>query len=478
MKQNIKRIFASSIIVISLFCACITTYTSTFAIPSYANEVTETITANDSKFYSSIVTFCGVYGLSFERNSRNLMYAGVDKLIGGFIDSEQNLTSLGRKQIYNDVLNKTTQILGSGNTIVGMGFDFLTSTFFPNFKTYIRAIYADYLNGDYNAIGVGTFEFYGNTYPCSVINTDNNTMQDFAGFLCTPYQAYATWLADDYIEYEWNNYNYYAYTSNNTYPNGNTLYGFITMGYNSINLPCFYVYSGSTLAQLDVTQLSGLLFAKKAGAEIYYLCTYNPFTNEIKGSRELNYGTYTYGSYDDDDLITFTPNNNTTSDISQVDFTYTGTPPTTTDELVEDLVEDNVEFTNNGGGSGGSSTGGNDDTGGQGGWLGSALNFLTNLLDGIINKITDLFSNIAEKLTLPDIKNKFPFSIPFDLISFFNILNATPVTPTLDTTINLGITNWVIDWDLNNFNDLATLLRNLEFIGFSIGLILLTKDLL
>lgn len=73
---------------------------------------------------------------------------------------------------------------------------------------------------------------------------------------------------------------------------------------------------------------------------------------------------------------------------------------------------------------------------------------------------------------------KFPFSIPFDLIAFFTVLNAEAEVPEIQGTIDLGLVQWDIDWDLEEFNSLASLLRNLEFIGFCIALALITRRLI
>lgn len=80
--------------------------------------------------------------------------------------------------------------------------------------------------------------------------------------------------------------------------------------------------------------------------------------------------------------------------------------------------------------------------------------------------------------SISGLTEKFPFSIPFDLLAFFTVLNAEPETPELQGTINLGLVDWSIDWDLHNFDNIASLLRNLEFIGFCIALILITRRLI
>lgn len=80
--------------------------------------------------------------------------------------------------------------------------------------------------------------------------------------------------------------------------------------------------------------------------------------------------------------------------------------------------------------------------------------------------------------SLGDLSSKFPFSIPFDLLAFFTVLNAEPETPEIHGTLNLAIINYQFDFDLHDFDDLASLLRNLEFVGFCIGLILITRNML
>lgn len=76
------------------------------------------------------------------------------------------------------------------------------------------------------------------------------------------------------------------------------------------------------------------------------------------------------------------------------------------------------------------------------------------------------------------LSEKFPFSIPFDLMAFFAVLNAEPETPELAGSIDLGLVQWDIDWDLHDFDNTASILRNLEFIGFCIALILITRKII
>ena len=76
------------------------------------------------------------------------------------------------------------------------------------------------------------------------------------------------------------------------------------------------------------------------------------------------------------------------------------------------------------------------------------------------------------------LKNKFPFSIPWDIINFFTILNVEPEAPHLEGEIDLGITIWEIDFDFSEFDDIASLFRTLFYLSFVVGLIFYTKDFL
>lgn len=80
--------------------------------------------------------------------------------------------------------------------------------------------------------------------------------------------------------------------------------------------------------------------------------------------------------------------------------------------------------------------------------------------------------------SIGDLSHKFPFSIPFDLYNMFSILNVEPQTPEIRGTINLGIYQWPIEWDLHQFDNTAELLRNVEFVGFVIGLIFITRNII
>jgi len=75
-----------------------------------------------------------------------------------------------------------------------------------------------------------------------------------------------------------------------------------------------------------------------------------------------------------------------------------------------------------------------------------------------------------------DLRQVFPFCIPFDLMALFGALAADPVAPRFEIPFvvpSLGIEEtYVID--LSFFDEQMVLLRKLELVGFIIGLMLLT----
>lgn len=77
--------------------------------------------------------------------------------------------------------------------------------------------------------------------------------------------------------------------------------------------------------------------------------------------------------------------------------------------------------------------------------------------------------------SLGDLSNKFPFSIPFDLVAFYTILNAEPIAPVIDAHIPLGTWyDWHFEADFSQFENYAVIIRNVEYIGFVVTLIFIT----
>lgn len=87
----------------------------------------------------------------------------------------------------------------------------------------------------------------------------------------------------------------------------------------------------------------------------------------------------------------------------------------------------------------------------------------------------------TDYMTTPGLKDVFPFCIPFDIVSAIKILNtqgrqAPKITarfyfPPVGIDYNMEI-------DLSRFDEIATILRGLELIGFVIGLAFVTRNLI
>ena len=82
------------------------------------------------------------------------------------------------------------------------------------------------------------------------------------------------------------------------------------------------------------------------------------------------------------------------------------------------------------------------------------------------------------KFTL-DLKDYFPFCIPFDLYAFFTCLNAEPVAPVIEWIIPLpGGMTYPFEIDLSAFDSVAQILRRMQLLLFCVGLAFKTRDLI
>ena len=82
------------------------------------------------------------------------------------------------------------------------------------------------------------------------------------------------------------------------------------------------------------------------------------------------------------------------------------------------------------------------------------------------------------KFTL-DLKQYFPFCIPFDLYAFFTCLNAEPVAPVIEWIIPLpGGKTYPFEIDLSAFDSVAQILHRMQLLLFCVGLAFKTRDLI
>ena len=81
-----------------------------------------------------------------------------------------------------------------------------------------------------------------------------------------------------------------------------------------------------------------------------------------------------------------------------------------------------------------------------------------------------------------DLKELFPFCIPFDLIHALKILSADPETPHFEVPVKIHSFGIDVDYtfvlDFEQFNMIAKVLRTVETLGFIVLLIWVTRDLI
>lgn len=89
-------------------------------------------------------------------------------------------------------------------------------------------------------------------------------------------------------------------------------------------------------------------------------------------------------------------------------------------------------------------------------------------------------SDIDKGSFVRDLKNLFPFCIPFDLIDCIRLFNAEPVTPKVELPIHFPIVNvdYTFTIDLKDFDGVAKICRSMFMILFIIGLVLATRPLI
>ena len=127
--------------------------------------------------------------------------------------------------------------------------------------------------------------------------------------------------------------------------------------------------------------------------------------------------------------------------------------------------------------------------------------YITNEGDTIINPTpvqpndpNDTIHNVPQNplgpdgIDLPDIdipnlpignlSEKFPFSIPWDLVAFYAMLDAEPEAPRFNGTMDLTLVQWDYDIDLSPFDPAAELCRKLQFGLFVVGLIVASRSII
>lgn len=81
-------------------------------------------------------------------------------------------------------------------------------------------------------------------------------------------------------------------------------------------------------------------------------------------------------------------------------------------------------------------------------------------------------------LPIGNLSEKFPFSIPWDLVAFYAMLDAEPEAPRFNGTMDLTLVQWNYDIDLSPFDSAAELCRKLQFGLFVVGLIVASRSII
>ena len=89
-------------------------------------------------------------------------------------------------------------------------------------------------------------------------------------------------------------------------------------------------------------------------------------------------------------------------------------------------------------------------------------------------------SKELKNYTFAGLEKIFPFCLPFDMIDFIKVLDATPQAPHFKYAFpyptTSGMKTYEIDIDLSPFDSVAELLRDMECLLFIMGLILVTRS--
>ena len=78
---------------------------------------------------------------------------------------------------------------------------------------------------------------------------------------------------------------------------------------------------------------------------------------------------------------------------------------------------------------------------------------------------------------LGDFSDIFPFSIPYDIIELFNIVDAEPVTPAIYQEVDFGAFNYTIDFDLSYFDEFMEYVRAMELFLYTLTLFIATRGI-
>lgn len=92
--------------------------------------------------------------------------------------------------------------------------------------------------------------------------------------------------------------------------------------------------------------------------------------------------------------------------------------------------------------------------------------------------IPDPIQQIPQGFTIPGLRYKFPFCIPFDMVAIYEVLDQTPQAPYFETEINFASFNYDLVIDLEEYDPYMVHIRNYFLILYIFGLLFITPKLL
>lgn len=108
------------------------------------------------------------------------------------------------------------------------------------------------------------------------------------------------------------------------------------------------------------------------------------------------------------------------------------------------------------------------------------ISAIREAIESMVAEDEEVVANNDFDIDTPDsIIDKFPFCLPFDIYTVFNLLSSPPVAPQFEIPFEMeGYFEYSIDVDLSEFEMIASIVRWFLYIIFIIGLILVTNKLI
>ena len=204
----------------------------------------------------------------------------------------------------------------------------------------------------------------------------------------------------------------------------------------------------------------------------FYICTFIDF-DWYNSTGQLNYRTIKITSFGNELPKTNDNNGNASVNANQGNEPQNPFEPDT-DYTIDEPDDDNDEPVTtpvepeppNDPNTGGGTTNNNGDT---------TFNFF------IVPNLPDLNpdpQNIPNKWKIPNLQQKFPFCIPFDLIAIYSVLDTEPQAPKIQQTVDFGGFTYNLDINLNTYDSAMVNIRKFILVLYIFGLLFVTPSIL